>query len=98
MANLLALIAATAILVMIPGPNVALIVANSLRFGLRMGTVTVLGTTLGVALQLLAVVGASEPGKGPFLALDLNPATGSMGHRCQACCKRRRGQRHCDRS
>ena len=56
MANLLALIAATAILVMIPGPNGALIVANSLRFGLRMGTVTVLGTTLGVALQLLAVV------------------------------------------
>ena len=56
MANLLALIAATAILVMIPGPNVALIVANSLRYGLRMGAVTVLGTTLGVALQLLAVV------------------------------------------
>ena len=56
MANLLALAAATAILVMIPGPNVALIVANSLRFGLRMGFVTVLGTTFGVALQLIAVV------------------------------------------
>ena len=56
MANLLALSAATAVLVMIPGPNVALIVANSLRYGLRMGTVTVLGTTLGVALQLIAVV------------------------------------------
>lgn len=56
MANLLALTVATAILVMIPGPNVALIVANSLRYGLRMGAVTVFGTTLGVALQLLAVV------------------------------------------
>lgn len=41
---------------MIPGPNVAMIVANCLRYGLRMGTMTVLGTTLGVALQLLAVV------------------------------------------
>jgi threonine/homoserine/homoserine lactone efflux protein len=50
--NLLALSIATAVLVAIPGPNVALIVANSLRYGLREGTVTVLGTTLGVAFQL----------------------------------------------
>jgi len=55
-ANLFALIAATAILVIIPGPNVALIVANTLRYGLRSGCVTVLGTTLGVATQLAAVV------------------------------------------
>jgi threonine/homoserine/homoserine lactone efflux protein len=55
-ANLLALIVATAVLVMIPGPNAALIVANSLRYGLRMGCVTVFGTTLGVAIQLAAVV------------------------------------------
>jgi threonine/homoserine/homoserine lactone efflux protein len=54
--NLLALIAATAVLVMIPGPNAALIVANTLRYGLRMGCVTVFGTTLGVAIQLAAVV------------------------------------------
>jgi len=54
--NLFALIAATMILVMIPGPNVALIVANSLRYGLRMGSITVLGTTFGVGLQLVAVV------------------------------------------
>jgi len=54
--NLLALSIATAVLVAIPGPNVALIVANSLRFGLRDGAVTVLGTTLGVALQLVLVV------------------------------------------
>lgn len=56
MANLVALIVAAAVLVMIPGPNVALIVANTLRYGLRMGCVTVFGTTLGVAIQLAAVV------------------------------------------
>jgi len=55
-ANLFALIVATAVLVMIPGPNAALIVANTLRYGLRMGCVTVFGTTLGVAIQLAAVV------------------------------------------
>lgn len=56
MNSLLALIAATSVLVMIPGPNVALIVANSLKYGFRMGAATVVGTTLGVALQLLLVV------------------------------------------
>jgi threonine/homoserine/homoserine lactone efflux protein len=56
MNSLLALIVATSILVIIPGPNVALIIANSLKFGFRMGVVTVLGTTAGVALQLALVV------------------------------------------
>lgn len=56
MNNLAALIVAASVLVMIPGPNVALIVANSLKYGFRMGAATVLGTTLGVALQLLLVV------------------------------------------
>jgi threonine/homoserine/homoserine lactone efflux protein len=36
-ANLFALVAATTILIIIPGPNVALIVANSIRYGFRMG-------------------------------------------------------------
>jgi threonine/homoserine/homoserine lactone efflux protein len=54
--SLLALVGATLVLVAIPGPNVALIVANSIRFGVGMGTITVFGTTLGVALQLLLVV------------------------------------------
>jgi threonine/homoserine/homoserine lactone efflux protein len=54
--NILALIVATAVLIMIPGPNVALIVANSLRHGYRHGFVTVLGTTLGIGLQLAIVV------------------------------------------
>jgi len=56
MNTLLALTVATAVLVMIPGPNVALIVANSLKYGLRAGFITVLGTTVGVALQLALVV------------------------------------------
>lgn len=53
---LFALVVATAILIIIPGPNVALIVANSLRYGFRTGLVTVVGTTAGVALQLSLVV------------------------------------------
>jgi threonine/homoserine/homoserine lactone efflux protein len=57
MDTLVALIVATSILVIIPGPNVALIVANSLQYGFRMGAMTVLGTTVGVALQLAIVVG-----------------------------------------
>lgn len=56
MGSLVALAVATAILVAIPGPNVALIVANSIRDGFRAGAITVLGTTLGVALQLVFVV------------------------------------------
>jgi len=53
---MLTLVLATAVLVIIPGPNVALIVANSVRYGTRMGAVTVLGTTAGVAIQLVMVV------------------------------------------
>ncbi len=56
MNSLLALLVATAVLVLIPGPNAALIVANSLKYGFRLGLVTVLGTTTGVALQLAVVV------------------------------------------
>ncbi len=51
-----ALVGATALLVAIPGPNVALIVANTLAYGFRFGAMTVFGTTIGVALQLLVVV------------------------------------------
>ena len=54
--SLIALVAATAVLVAIPGPNVALIVANSLTNGFRAGIATVLGTTVGVGLQLALVV------------------------------------------
>ncbi len=54
---IVALVVATSILVIIPGPNVALIVANSLRHGFRVGVFTVFGTTVGVGLQLALVVG-----------------------------------------
>jgi threonine/homoserine/homoserine lactone efflux protein len=54
--KLIALSLATLILVAIPGPNVALIVANSIRWGFRAGATTVFGTTLGVAVQLAVVV------------------------------------------
>ena len=56
MENIVALIAATIVLILIPGPNVALIVANSLRHGLRFGLVTALGTTVGIAVQLFIVM------------------------------------------
>ncbi len=52
----IALISATTLLVAIPGPNVALIVANTIGYGFRFGATTVLGTTIGVALQLVVVV------------------------------------------
>jgi threonine/homoserine/homoserine lactone efflux protein len=56
MNTLSVLVLATMVLVVIPGPNVALIVANSLRYGIRMGVMTVFGTTVGVAAQLALVV------------------------------------------
>ena len=56
MENIHALILATAVLVMIPGPNVAIIVAKSLQQGFQAGFVATLGTTTGVALQLLITV------------------------------------------
>ena len=56
MENVIALVAATIVLILIPGPNVALIVANSLRHGMRIGIITSLGTTVGIGLQLLIVV------------------------------------------
>ncbi len=46
-----AFVAATAILMLIPGPNVALIVANSLRFGIRGGLITVVGTSTATPAQ-----------------------------------------------
>lgn len=55
MDNIIALVLAAAILVAIPGPNVALIVARSVQHGFRAGFVTTLGTTTGVAAQLLLI-------------------------------------------
>ena len=47
-----AFVAATVLLMLVPGPNVALIVANSLAFGARTGLVTVFGTIVGMVAQL----------------------------------------------
>lgn len=56
----LAFVAACAILILIPGPNVALIVANSVAYGTRFGLLAVAGTSSAVAIQLvLTVLGAT---------------------------------------
>ena len=50
---LLAFIAAVTVLMLIPGPNVALIVANSVAYGPRYGLLTVAGTATAMVLQLM---------------------------------------------
>ena len=49
----LAFVAATVLLMLIPGPNVALIVANSVAYGTRYGLLTVAGTSAAMIPQLL---------------------------------------------
>lgn len=58
-------LAATVVLMLIPGPNVSLIVANSLAYGTRYGILTLAGTAAAMlpqlaltALGLTAVMGA----------------------------------------
>jgi homoserine/homoserine lactone efflux protein len=48
-----AFVAATVVLIVIPGPNVLLIVSRSMRYGVRAGLVTVAGTSCAQAQQLL---------------------------------------------
>ena len=48
----LAFVLATSVLMLIPGPNVALIVANSVAFGTRYGLLTVVGTASAMVIQL----------------------------------------------
>jgi homoserine/homoserine lactone efflux protein len=48
----LAFVLATVLLALVPGPNVALIVANSVAYGTRYGLLTVAGTSSAMALQL----------------------------------------------
>lgn len=52
----LTFILATAVLIAIPGPNVALIVANSLTHGRRYGLITVAGTSAAMIPQLALTV------------------------------------------
>jgi homoserine/homoserine lactone efflux protein len=48
----LGFIGATALLILMPGPNVSLIVGNSIAHGTRYGLLTVLGTTAAAIVQL----------------------------------------------
>jgi homoserine/homoserine lactone efflux protein len=48
-------VAASALLIATPGPNVALIVGTSLKHGARAGLMTVAGVNFGLVLQLAAV-------------------------------------------
>jgi threonine/homoserine/homoserine lactone efflux protein len=48
----IAFVVATTVLMLIPGPNVALIVANSIAHGARYGLVTVAGTASAMVVQL----------------------------------------------
>lgn len=49
-------IIATVALIVLPGPNVALIVANSVAYGRRFGLLTVAGTSVAMVLQLALTV------------------------------------------
>jgi homoserine/homoserine lactone efflux protein len=51
----LAFITATVILMLIPGPNMTLIVANSIANGTRYGLLTVAGTSSAILIQLALV-------------------------------------------
>jgi threonine/homoserine/homoserine lactone efflux protein len=54
----LGFVAASALLMLIPGPNVALIAANSIGLGARYGLLTIAGTSAAMVVQLgLTVLG-----------------------------------------
>ncbi|KGM31923.1 LysE family translocator, partial [Inquilinus limosus] len=65
---LLAFIATVTVIILIPGPNVALIVANSVAWGPRTGLLTVAGTSSAMVLQL------------GLTALGMAEALGTAGH------------------
>ena len=48
----LGFVLASTILILVPGPNVSLIVANSIAYGTRYGLLTVAGTSSAIVLQL----------------------------------------------
>ncbi len=48
----LGFVLASTILILIPGPNVSLIVANSIAYGTRYGLLTVAGTSAAIVVQL----------------------------------------------
>lgn len=64
----LAYVGAVLVLTMIPGPNVALIVANAVAHGTRYGLITVAGTSIAIVIQLA------------LTALGLTEFLGTLGH------------------
>ena len=57
----LAFFAATAIMILLPGPSVMLTVAHSISFGWRRALATVTGATIGVGIQLaITLVGMTS--------------------------------------
>lgn len=64
---LLLYIAATAAVLIVPGPTVTVIIANSLRYGSRAGWLNIAGTQLGLSLMILV------------LASGLDTIVGAMG-------------------
>ena len=56
-----AFVATASVLLLIPGPNIALIVANSVAYGPRFGLLTVAGTSSAMVLQLtVTALGMTE--------------------------------------
>jgi homoserine/homoserine lactone efflux protein len=56
-----AFVATATVLLLIPGPNIALIVANSVAYGPRYGLLTVAGTSSAMVIQLsIAALGMAE--------------------------------------
>jgi homoserine/homoserine lactone efflux protein len=59
-AHLIGFVIASVLLIAMPGPNVAVIVANSVAYGARYGLLTVVGTsTAGLAQLALTILGMS---------------------------------------
>jgi threonine/homoserine/homoserine lactone efflux protein len=61
----IAFIAACVLLALTPGPNMSLILANTLSHGLRAGLITLAGTTTGLAV----LVAAAAVGMGSMMVL-----------------------------
>lgn len=57
----MAFLATATVLLLIPGPNIALIVANSVAYGARFGLLTVAGTSSAMVIQLgVTALGMTE--------------------------------------
>ena len=57
-----AFLLAVIVVVIIPGPSVTLVIANSLRHGMRAGLLNVAGTQIGLAV-IIGVVGLGQIGR-----------------------------------